>query len=946
MKKKITRQQFNRMLDEYAFGVPELQQMFEENLLNDFEIIEPTNESSLERVTIGESTGSHSETEEVPMQLERIVISTAGLRPVAKILNNQVTDQFLGKNAANNAWGPIIMQASQKLNQWIPAIGRIELRNSDMSWCGTGWLIDDDIIVTNRHVAKVFSQLDEKNSKFVFKPGLVKDSMSSGIDFLKEEGNDNVNEHPIVDILYVAPQGESDVAFLKVKQATPEKPLPKRIEIASEDEIKDGAAIVAIGYPAKDDSLADQALVISIFGDEVYDRKRLSPGKVKVVDQKRLHHDCSTLGGNSGSVMIDLDTGKAIGLHQGGFLDDSANIGVNIRHVKNLLDKVKNNSADGGSPENVNKPGSNTENANNPAEIKLNINIPLQITIKLGQDGDNTSIQLFTSTVPSSFGDIDEALKIARETIATNKDKYKKVTGVRKGYRFKDGWITDEKVIVIEVSEKLERNDILGTGERLLPREINGVGTDVRLVSPPDLLEEMGFDMIVAERRAKAAGYTEPPGFNDENSKFFLKRVRERMDAIFHVSPDAGFKELSDFFTRVKGKLTATIYEWEVNHVSDALEQAISKTGRSLKMVTQHTGVMGRSATVEAVEDMLARLGENKFEHVYASTRGPQRLIPNSYHIKVASRDGEEVWLSSGNWKKSNQLENPSSFKDLLDFNREWHAIIKNEKLAKLFKDYIDYDFRQATLFPLELKETADELPNMEFFVPNINIRMERIAEVTYQDTLKIENEVLDIQPLLTPDRDPAGGRIFMNQLIAMVKRATKSLYIQNQSFNLSDSNNEEFDELFEEIRKKQDSIDDVRLIIRDAHEFKRPKDIENQQKLLERLKFHGFNTSRRRLRLQWRCHTKGVIVDSKEVLLGSQNLTNAGSLVNRDASLLVRNAKVAKFYEKIFLYDWENLTDNQLNENVPPIRRAKIGEETPAGFKRVTFDELIGERM
>ena len=50
----------------------------------------------------------------------------------------------------------------------------------------------------------------------------------------------------------------------------------------------------------------------SIFGD-VYDKKRLAPGQVTEARPDVLLHDCSTLGGNSGSVLVDLATGEAVG---------------------------------------------------------------------------------------------------------------------------------------------------------------------------------------------------------------------------------------------------------------------------------------------------------------------------------------------------------------------------------------------------------------------------------------------------------------------------------------------------------------------------------------------------------------------------------------------------------------------------------------------------------
>jgi phosphatidylserine/phosphatidylglycerophosphate/cardiolipin synthase-like enzyme len=144
-------------------------------------------------------------------------------------------------------------------------------------------------------------------------------------------------------------------------------------------------------------------------------------------------------------------------------------------------------------------------------------------------------------------------------------------------------------------------------------------------------------------------------------------------------------------------------------------------------------------------------------------------------------------------------------------------------------------------------------------------------------------------------------------------------------------------------VKRKQAEIADVRVIFRDAADFGRQSDLDRQQELIERLKDFGLDVSPDAIRLQGKCHTKGIVVDSKEVLLGSQNLTNGGSLFNRDASLLVRSPKVAKFFEKVFLFDWDNLTHNDADERVGGIRRALPGEETPPGFRRVKLSELVG---
>lgn len=511
------------------------------------------------------------------------------------------------------------------------------------------------------------------------------------------------------------------------------------------------------------------------------------------------------------------------------------------------------------------------------------------------------------------------------------------VISIDSGFRFKNGWITDEKVIVVKVTEKLDPKDLILKGKTTLPNEFMGVGIDVRTAPLLEQLAYMDIDVMALVREAEPAGYKEPVGFDDPNSDMYLKRFIEKMDATFHVSPDEGFKNLNDFIRRAKNKITATIYEWEPNHISDAIEKAMNGNGKSLKMVTQ------RSKTTDAVRDMTEKIGDN-FLHVWASTDGEKRLIPGYYHIKVACRDGEEFWLSSGNWKESGQPNKSSiTFSDLREFNREWHTIIRNEGLTKLFQRYIDYDFDQAKLYPTEVEEKKMLLEDVDLFVPIslFQIQVEKIIDLNYEAELKIKDEILDIQPILTPDIDYEGDRMFLKQATNMIKRAKKYVYFQNQSFSMLKNNNKELELFFEALMQKQKAIGNVKIIIRDTWaEF----GSKGKQDLINRLKDFGFDTSPNKLRLQSKCHTKGIIVDGEEVLFGSQNITNGGALFNRDASLLVRSQKVAKFFEKIFIFDWENLAYNDANEKIGGIRIAQRGEPTPEGFTKMKLSSLLSE--
>jgi hypothetical protein len=543
--------------------------------------------------------------------------------------------------------------------------------------------------------------------------------------------------------------------------------------------------------------------------------------------------------------------------------------------------------------------------------------------------------QIGDATIRSEAVTFDAAVNAARQALSGRPD----VLLVRGGYRFKRGWITDERVIVVEVRQKLAPGMLSELSIQPLPPQILGFGVDVRTAALVDQLESLGISWPVEEALPKAGQYREPPDLA-------LVPVEEDMDAIFHISPDSGWPNLRDFIGRVKRSLTATMYEWNAPHVSDAIEAAIKPRNRKLKMVTQLRG------TAEAVSDMESRLGSAKFEHAWASV-GAGKLIPNAYHIKVASRDGEEFWLSSGNWKDSNQPnidpagEDSDLVSPLRKHNRDWHAVIANKKLATVFHKYIEWDFEEAERVPVD-ETVVGPLP--ELFVPVDAIRegAERRIPVQYLDPLVVKRK-LYVHPFLTPDRDDRGRRVFIEAATKLVKRATRKLYVQNQSFNLLAENVDEFEQLLAAIAAKQEAGLDVRIIFRDSREFS-AQNSEGLQRLLERLKDFGFDTDL--IRVQKGCHTKAFIIDppdgdardSGEVLFGSHNLTNAGALYNRDASLLIKDAEVAAYFEKAFMFDWEVLATQDADELIGGVRLAGPHEETPPGFERVSLSELLGE--
>jgi endonuclease G, mitochondrial len=215
----------------------------------------------------------------------------------------------------------------------IQSVGRIELADHDTyDWCGTGWRIDDDLIVTNRHVVSIFAQ--RQGQTFKFRLNQLSKQVRAHIDFREEfEGIEN-EEFGIAEILWIADDSSQapDIAIMRVKK---DPGLPGPLSLTNK-KISSGQEIAVIGYPAKD-SRNDATVMSDVFQD-IYDVKRFAPGEIVRPGDNTwyLTHDASTLGGNSGSVVLDLATREVVGLHFGGSFRKT-NYAVKATVIKKIL---------------------------------------------------------------------------------------------------------------------------------------------------------------------------------------------------------------------------------------------------------------------------------------------------------------------------------------------------------------------------------------------------------------------------------------------------------------------------------------------------------------------------------------------------------------------------------------------------------------------------------
>ena len=205
-----------------------------------------------------------------------------------------------------------------KIEPLLARVGRIDVEGfASMPFVGTGWLIDDGIVATNRHVAELIARRGTEG--FSFRIGSAGKPLAVSLDTGHfRDGAGGGLKLDVESVLYIEPEENSvDIAFLKL---SPKAPIGTLSALAIASGATDPAEpLCAIGYPARAPAsiIPDQVLMQQLYRGS-YDVKRLAPGYLIGESDERLSHDCTTLGGSSGSCVVAMATGEVVGLHFAG----------------------------------------------------------------------------------------------------------------------------------------------------------------------------------------------------------------------------------------------------------------------------------------------------------------------------------------------------------------------------------------------------------------------------------------------------------------------------------------------------------------------------------------------------------------------------------------------------------------------------------------------------
>lgn len=895
-----------------------------------------------------------SEGQQRAAEAQRTVLETIVRegRPALAIRDDRIEFTGAVPDAASVEVLNRLKASAAAIEPFLHLVGRIDVENfpGSATYLGTGWLVAPNIVVTNRHVAAIVARADGGQYRFI--PGRFGSNLQLSVNYRRERGVAASAAAPVLRVIWIEPdERKADFALLEVGLASDGR-RRDHIPLASTD-LPAGSNVVVVGYPARAsaDVIPDQAWMDRIY-EGFYDVKRIAPGLTGPDSRGWATHDCTTLGGNSGSAVLDMKSGEAVALHfAGAYMIE--NYAVPASQIRRYLERqpwtrelsvnvntAPARAADTASDTRPQAPSSSTPGAvtagANDAARTISVTVPVTVTVSIGNP-----ISAVATQDPPSGANISahaaapaaaDAVEIAaRELRASLSDA--SIVAVRAGYAIKNGTLSDEPALVVLVQPSLAT-----AAASAVPSLFKGYRVLVRPASVADQLDALrgGEVTDMAEEAVTSIAYDDA---DRRGAGFSFGWIEESMDLTLHVGPERSWNVLSGFLQAARKELVSSMYEFHAKHIAQTVQKRLRDgTSMTLVLAAQSRdpkddeipdGDFDRSDTFTAWEN---GFGE-RFELVHVPV-GSSGLVATSYHIKVTVRDREWVWLSSGNWKRSSQPLIDAS--DLDDpkitsraGNREWHVVLRNKTLAERFRNHILADFEAAQ----ELGGTPESAAEQIFVdVPRAlleGMQLEAAPERVLHE-LPIQRRVR-VKPLLTPDRK---GRIYTDAVVDLIESAEQQLVFQNQYIMMRGAKTGNLKQLVDALVRKSREIEDFRMILRSGS--------DTFWDDMTALKKRGLDVARCVKRLP-KIHTKGIVVDGRRVLLGSHNWSALGVSLNRDASLIFDDREIAAYYLEAFDIDWQRASALDFESALTPeYPRLAEGDRPPDNFVRIPLSSYL----
>lgn len=458
--------------------------------------------------------------------------------------------------------------------------------------------------------------------------------------------------------------------------------------------------------------------------------------------------------------------------------------------------------------------------------------------------------------------------------------------------RFPDGSMTNGRIVVareaagyLRAHGTLPDYEVLSTDAAVPDMQRRG---DFRLANAKDsltlladgaTLQEVAWPGDVAPRQGQVHtlvdGRWDPRPFFIGQSDF-APRTFENVTATLFVSPDCSYEVLSDAVASAQESIDVNVYEFTHPGIAEILAGAADR-GVDVSVLIEGGPVGGISAEGKGVARMLAGHGVTV---MMMETAGDAHARYRFDHAKYMVVDGRGVLVTSENFKESGIPDAGEKG------NRGWGAWVEDAGVAGYFAGVYQTDSTGGDIVPApqggDLEETGGGDYEVRF--SPVTVHGARVTPVLAPDTSDLvrqmiagaEERVLIEQAYITNSTGGGPNRYLVEAINASRRGVQVQVLLDSAWFNVEDEeDNDEMAAWINEFARREGLPLEARCIDLGAADLEK-------------------------------VHTKGVVVDTKSVLVSSINWNDNSPDFNREAGVIIEHPEAAAYFARTFAADWE----------------------------------------
>ncbi len=353
------------------------------------------------------------------------------------------------------------------------------------------------------------------------------------------------------------------------------------------------------------------------------------------------------------------------------------------------------------------------------------------------------------------------------------------------------------------------------------------------------------------------------------------------------IGPDSAFNDLIQWIADAEDSIHLHVYQFMSPDLTHALLDAIDRDVEVTLLLEE--GILDGSSTVNNQRGHAQALHDAGANVLWMED---PTLISSPYtyiHSKVAVRDAESVWISSGNWKDTSVPPDGVG-------NREWSIILNSETAAQLVLSRMAWDEN-----PQHLHISAHATRHS----PTFDWALDEPRHDGITIPTPTQQGPFDAQLMTCPD-DCVDG------IVGMIDSAETSIELSVQYLDLDWYWGFGDNPIIAALHDAAQRGVSIRLMlngfyaewddeIRDTiHMFN--TDWNATEGLDATARLMAYSDSIVKL------HNKGAIIDGESVLVGSMNWGSSAALRNREMGVLIHHSGLAAEYLASFEEDWNRL--------------------------------------